>query len=79
MYPISHLHKMKDYDILYIIIAISISGVAFKIDVEELDVLNLFKVKSVRIIFTSKYNTELVNKMYGTIKYYYRYKLPLAP
>lgn len=68
--------QMKDYDILFIVIAIAISGVAFKITVDDLNVYRIFRVKGLKIVFTSKYNTVIINKLYRLIKYYYQYRLP---
>jgi uncharacterized protein YktA (UPF0223 family) len=67
---------MKEYEILLIIISLSLTGVAFKITIEELNVFKVFKLKHFKIIFKGKTNYKLVTKTYNSLSYYHNYQLP---
>ncbi len=67
---------MEKYEILLIIITISVSGVGFKITLDDLKVFKVFKVKHFKIIFSSRKRYHLITKTYSSLKYYHQYQLP---
>lgn len=67
---------MKEYELLLIIISLSLTGVAFKITIEDLNVFKVFKMKHFKIIFKGKNNYFKMAKIYNNLNYYNNYQLP---
>jgi hypothetical protein len=64
---------MKEYEILLIVLTISVFSIAFKITIEDLTIFKILKVKKIHMLFNSKKKWVRINKF---IKHYVNYKLP---
>lgn len=67
---------MQKYEILYCLLAICFSSIAFKITIEDLTIPKVLKLKRLRLIFDGKKALVVVKKVKRKAAYYHNYRLP---
>jgi hypothetical protein len=67
---------MEKYEILMIVLGFCLTGVLFRITVEEIVVFKILKIKKARVFFNSKKSFKWLFKVKQVVVAYYNYQLP---